>query len=1030
MGDAEKQVSRLADLLAKQLEASAKREEMMTSMLERMWKTEETAGATQGKENSSQPQPAVRGPINIPVPHELPSSVSLREFNAWKRKLKNYATSQRWSQLPVCEQRSALLAFVCDDWSRIVRYQLCAPDDADFDKLLDAMQTHLRDQRNVVLDRREFHLRCQEQGETFDEFFCALKELADLCDFCTHCMDDRIRDQIVSGVRDEETLKRLLEVKDVPLKQAIDICRACESVSRNTADLRGAAAPSLQKLSQYKRDQRLGSGDRSRARAPSPWPGRRSHRPDSGPDSGPDFSPDSSSRSRAPSPWRGGRSRRPDSGPRGPERDPTPRRPRCGRCGRRRHRDRSPCPAVSRTCYRCGVQGHFANVCPRSSPFQSRSPSRHRSSSSSSRRSRPSSSQRALQPVIADVFSGAHARPAPKIRVHFTHANGEGTVTCLADSGADATVMGPDIAERLGVDLSSLDHLKRGTKFSAAGHQPLTYVGSFPSLLRLNDRETSTTVSVITEIQGVLISWFDSIALGVLPNDFPAQIQHVVQSHQATTRPGGGQDGDTAPSSVGVTSGAAMTSSMTADPHTLPPSPRSGEAAPGTPRPPVDAATAAAVTSAAELPAPPRAGGARPSPPPPTARPSTPATRRKTDPASDSPTSASVTGERCQDPSRTVLPTWPHDFDPSDEQVADHAAAIMAAYPEVFGSSPTLRAMSGEPMRIELTADAQPHAVTAARPIPYCWREDIKSQLDELVAQGVIEPVDYPTAWCHPIVPVAKKPSGVRLTVDLTRLNKYVRRPVYPVRSPHDAIAAIGSGAQWLTTCDAKHGYFQVEIAEDCRDLTCFMTPWGRFKFLRGVQGLISTGDHYNLRGDQILGDIPQTVKIVDDILVYDHTYNEHLQHVITIVQRCNAAGITLNPKKFHFAKSKVDFCGYTISGQGYTSDVRKTEAISKFPRPQNITDLRSFMGLANQFGPFSSDLAHRAQPLRDLLKPSSIWKWTAQHDAAFEAVKAALVAPPTLAFFDPALPTKLQTDASKTQGMGFVLMQRHDDDT
>ena len=142
------------------------------------------------------------------------------------------------------------------------------------------MYNYLREQRNVVLDRREFNLRRQEQGESFDEFVCALKELADLCDFCTKCIDDRIRDQIVSGVQDEETLKRLLEVKDVSLKKAIDICRACESASKNTVDLRGAAAPSLQRMSQYKRNQRDGSGDRSRSRAPSPWPDRRGRGPD------------------------------------------------------------------------------------------------------------------------------------------------------------------------------------------------------------------------------------------------------------------------------------------------------------------------------------------------------------------------------------------------------------------------------------------------------------------------------------------------------------------------------------------------------------------------------------------------------------------------------------------------------------------------------------------------------------------------------------------------------------------------------
>ncbi|XP_064083006.1 uncharacterized protein LOC135199020 [Macrobrachium nipponense] len=224
-------------------------------------------------------------------------------------------------------------------------------------------------------------------------------------------------------------------------------------------------------------------------------------------------------------------------------------------------------------------------------------------------------------------------------------------------------------------------------------------------------------------------------------------------------------------------------------------------------------------------------------------------------------------------------------------------------------------------------------------------------------------------------------------------------------------------------------GYLQVKIAEEDQDLTCFITPWGRYKFKRAVMGLISSGDEYNRRGDQALGDIPQTVKIVDDVLAYDYSYKDHLAHIISILQRCDEYGITLNPQKICFAKSVVDFCGYKISSHGYTVDSRKVLAIADFPVPQNITDLRSFMGLVNQLGSFSSVIAHEAQPLRDLLRQRNEWCWTTQHDLSFRRVKEALTAPPVLAHFDATLPTMLQTDASRLHGLEFALLQKHGTD-
>ena len=193
--------------------------------------------------------------------------------------------------------------------------------------------------------------------------------------------------------------------------------------------------------------------------------------------------------------------------------------------------------------------------------------------------------------------------------------------------------------------------------------------------------------------------------------------------------------------------------------------------------------------------------------------------RQTGDPAiqqTDSPQTAIAHTAR-DSPASAPLPSWdPAVGEPSEAQRQSHHAALKDAFPRVFNTAPPLREMDGGPARIVLEEDARPHAATAARPIPFSWQEDIKKQIDDLLEQGVIAPVDYPTEWCHQIVAVARRAdnnatgsSGMRLTVDLTHLNKYVRRGAHPVCTPQDAVAGIGTGSRFFTKLDARSGYFQ-----------------------------------------------------------------------------------------------------------------------------------------------------------------------------------------------------------------------------
>ena len=366
---------------------------------------------------------------------------------------------------------------------------------------------------------------------------------------------------------------------------------------------------------------------------------------------------------------------------------------------------------------------------------------------------------------------------------------------------------------------------------------------------------------------------------------------------------------------------------------------------------------------------------------------------------------------------------------PSAEIKQEHKKLLQKTFKSVFETEKELKPMFGKPMRILLTEDAVPFNLTSPRSIPFAWREQCKLQVEEMVQKGIIKKVNEPTDWCHPMVPVAKKNSTeVRLCVDLTRLNKYVRRGAHPVVTAHDAVSGIKPGSNTFTLLDAKTGYWQIPIAEEDQDLTCFITPWGRYKFLRAPMGLTVSGDEYNRRGDEALEEVTNTVKVVDDVLVYDEDYQQHLNNVTKVLRRCKTHSITLNPKKFMFSEPEVEFCGYKLNENGFSPNEDKLSAITKFKSPSNITELRSFLGLANQLSQFSTEVSQKAEPLRQLLKKNNEWIWSDCHEKAFNEVKSALAKPPILAYYDPELPTVLETDAAKLKGLGFACLQQHKD--
>jgi hypothetical protein len=255
--------------------------------------------------------------------------------------------------------------------------------------------------------------------------------------------------------------------------------------------------------------------------------------------------------------------------------------------------------------------------------------------------------------------------------------------------------------------------------------------------------------------------------------------------------------------------------------------------------------------------------------------------------------------------SKPIVYQGPVPLEPTAEDIQRIEADIVKEFTAVFDQSGSLNFMEGPEMIIELKDDAEPFYVNGARPIPFADRPEVKRLLDEYVAKCILIPVTEASDWALPLVVARKADNSLRLFVDHTRLNRHVRRPTHPTRTPRDAVTQISGDATFFTTFDAANGYFQIPLHLSSQHLTIFMTQWGRYKFLRAL-GLCSSSEEYNRRADQAFQDVNNTVRVVDDLLRFDSSFPENVAGVCALLSAARSAGITFSLKKFHFARSQI----------------------------------------------------------------------------------------------------------------------------
>ena len=340
-------------------------------------------------------------------------------------------------------------------------------------------------------------------------------------------------------------------------------------------------------------------------------------------------------------------------------------------------------------------------------------------------------------------------------------------------------------------------------------------------------------------------------------------------------------------------------------------------------------------------------------------------------------------------------------------------------FPQLFSG---LGLMSGS-YSITLKENAVPFSVHLPRRVPLPLLDKVKDQLRLMVDNDVIEEITEPTPWCAPIVVVPKSDGSVRITTDFTKLNQSIVRERFEMPGVDYTLAQLGN-SKYFTKLDFNSGFFQLKLDDNSKKLTCFITPFGRFVYKRLPQGASPSPEVFSKKMSSILSGLEGCISMVDDICVHAPTLQMHNERLTAVLKRLQEQNVTLNAEKCQFAMTTFKYLGYVIDGENIYPDPKKVSAISDFPSPKNLTEVRRWLGLLNQLTKFIPNVSHETKPIRSLLQKDKIFDWGPEQEECFNRLKKLLLSADVLCHYDCANETKIHADAS-AYGLGAIIYQK-----
>jgi hypothetical protein len=193
--------------------------------------------------------------------------------------------------------------------------------------------------------------------------------------------------------------------------------------------------------------------------------------------------------------------------------------------------------------------------------------------------------------------------------------------------------------------------------------------------------------------------------------------------------------------------------------------------------------------------------------------------------------------------------------------------------------------------------------------------------------------------------------------------------------------------AKIFSKIDLRSGYHQVRIKEEDINKTTFRTRYVHYEFTVVPFGLSNAPVVFMCLMNGVFREYLDKFVIVfmDDILVYSKSEEEHENHLRMVFQVLREHQLYAKLSKCSFYQNIIHYLGHIISEEGIVVDPEKIEAIKGWITPKNVTEVRSFMGLAGYYRMFIAGFSRIAHPITSLQRKGKKFRWTEECERSFQ---------------------------------------------